>query len=198
MKRAVASCLAALLAWGCARVVSTSPPPEMPRTVVVLPPNNRTGDPLLVAGATMLERYVTRGERVAVPDVLASEARIDLERRGLTVVPAEVVDEATGRVPTSVEDAAALAMRAKPDAGAALYLEIRRWEPDAATHPAFIIVGMTASLVEPASGRVIWSATRPSKPVATPGEISAGAAYVTAARAVMEEMLAPLGPAGGD
>ena len=65
--------------------------------------------------------------------------------------------------------------------------DIGRWDPDA-------MVGLTASLVDPATGRVVWSTERPTSPVPTPGEVALGPAYVTAARKVMEELLAPLGP----
>jgi hypothetical protein len=165
----------------------------MVRTVAVLAPVNRTGDPLLVAGTSFLEKYALKTDRVTVPDVLASEARLQLTHRGFTVVSADEVESAThGRAPGSPEAAAEIASRAKL-AGLALYLEIRRWEPDAPTHPSFVVVGLTASFVDPASGRVVWSVERPTGPVATPGEVALGPAYVTAARKVMKELLAPLG-----
>jgi hypothetical protein len=164
------------------------------RTVAVLAPANRTGDPLLVAGASFLERYALRNDRVTVPDVLASEARVQLARRGFTVVSADEVEAAThGRAPGSAEAAAEIASRGKLP-GLALWLDVRRWEPDAPTHPSFVLVALTASLVDPATGRVVWSAERPTAPVATPGEVALGPAYVTAARKVIEDVLAPLGP----
>jgi hypothetical protein len=182
-----------LLLAACGRP-APPPPPDMPRTVAVLPPANRTGDPLLVAGTSFLEKYALRTDRVTVPDVLASEARLQLARRGFTVVPGEEVDQVTqGRAPGSPEAAAEIASRGKLP-GLALYLDLRRWEPDAPTHPSFVLAGMTASFVDPATGRVVWSAERPTGPVATPGEVALGSAYVTAARKVMEELLAPLGP----
>jgi len=166
----------------------------MVRTVAVLAPANRTGDPLLVAGASFLEKYALKSDRVTVPDVLASEARVQLAHRGFTVVSADEVQSATqGRAPGSPEAAAEIASRAKL-AGLALFLDIRRWEPDAPTQPSFVLVGVTASLVDPATGRVVWSVERPTSPVATPGEVALGPAYVTAARKVMEGLLAPLGP----
>ena len=182
-----------LLAGACARPVAPPPPRDLIRTVAVLPPNNRTGDPLLVAGASMLEKYALASDRVTVPDVLASEARLQLAHRGFTVVPPDEVERASqGRAPGSPQAAAEIAARAKL-AGVALYIEIRRWEPDAPTHPAFVLVGLGASLVDPATGRVVWSAERPTSPVPSPGEVALGPAYVTAARKVMAELLAPLG-----
>ena len=183
-----------LLLTGACRPVAPPPPADMVRTVAVLAPANRTGDPLLVAGVSFFEKYALRSDRITVPDVLASEARLQLARRGFTVVPPEEVESAThGRAPGSSEAAAEIAARAKL-AGLALWVDVRRWEPDAPTHPAFVVVGITASLVDPASGRVVWRAERPTSPVATPGEVALGPAYVTAARKVMEELLAPLGP----
>ena len=179
---------------GCARPAAGPPPGDLPHTVAVLAPNNLTGDPLLVAGASFFEKYATRSERVTVPDVLASEARLQLARRGFDVVPAETVEHATGgRAPGSAAAAGELARHgALP--GAALYLEVRRWDADAPTHPAFVLAGVAASLVDPSSGRVLWSTDRPVGPVPTPGEVALGPAYVTAARKVMEELLRPLGP----
>ena len=182
-----------LLTNACGRP-APPPPPDMIRTVAVLAPANRTGDPLLVAGASFFEQYALKSDRVTVPDVLASEARVQLAHRGFTVVSADEVERATqGRAPGSLEAAAEIAARAKL-AGLALFLDIRRWEPDAPTQPSFVLVGVTASFVDPATGRVVWSVERPTSPVATPGEVALGPAYVTAARKVMEELLAPLGP----
>src|SRR5256712_3931660 len=165
------------LAWvvvltACARTPVPPPPPDMVRTVAVLAPANRTGDPLLVAGTSFLEKYALKSDGIRVPDVLASEARVQLAHRGFTVVSAEEVESATqGRTPGSPEAAAEIASRAKL-AGLALFLDIRRWEPDAPTQPSFVLVGVTASLVDPATGRVFWSVERPTSPVRTPGEVA--------------------------
>jgi hypothetical protein len=190
----------ARLAWlllvvaACGRPAPEPPPANLVRTVAVLPPANRTGNELLVAGTSVLEKYALRTDRVTVPDVVASEARLQLARRGFSVVPADEVERTTGgHAPGSADAAADIAARGNLD-GLALYVEIRRWEPDAPTHPAFVLVALTASLVDPASHRIVWTANRPTSPGATPGEVAIGAAYVTAARKVMEEVLAPLGP----
>ena len=134
-----------------------------------------------MAGASFFEKYATRSARVTVPDVLASEARLQLERRGFDLVSAEMVEQATeGRAPGSAAAAGELARHgALP--GAALYLEVRRWDADAPTHPAFVLAGVAASLVDPSSGRVLWSTDRAVGPVPTPGEVALGPAYVTAA-----------------
>jgi len=183
----------AAVGLGCTRPGETVPS-DLPRTVAVLEPSNHTGDPLLVAGTSFLERYALRTERVTVPDVLASEARLQLERRGFTAVPPETVEGATeGRAPGSTDSAVAIA-RHGGLVGLVLWIDVRRWEPDAPTHPAFVIVGLTAELIDPTSGLVRWRAERRSAPVATPGEVNLGDAYLNAARTVMAELLAPLGP----
>jgi len=185
-----------LLTGACSRPAAP-PPPDLVRTVAVLAPANRTGDPLLVAGTSFFEKYALKSDRITVPEVLASEARLQLTRRGFTVVSADEVEATTqGRAPGSAEAAAEIASRAKL-AGLALYLDIRRWQPDAPIRPSFVLVSLTASLVDPATGRVVWSAERATAPVPTPGEVALGPAYVTAARKVMEELLAPLGPVQG-
>ena len=73
-----------------------------------------------------------------------------------------------------------------------LYLEIRRWESDAPVRTTFVIVALTATLIDPATGKVVWQEHRRAAPVSTPGEISVESAYVTAARKVIKEILAPL------
>ena len=167
-----AACLAMIFIGACARPLP-APPPDILHTVAVLAPTNETGDPLLVAGTSFLEKYALATDRVTVPDVLASEARLQLARRGFTVVSKEELGKG---------------------AGLSLQLDVRRWEPDAPTHPSFVLVGVAAKLVDPATGRVVWSAEHRTAPVATPGEVALGPAYVTAARKVVEELLAPLGP----
>jgi len=181
----------AAVGLGCTRPGETVPS-DLPRTVAVLEPSNHTGDPLLVAGTSFLERYALRTERVTVPDVLASEARLQLERRGFTAVPPETVEGATeGRAPGSTDSAVAIA-RHGGLVGLVLWIDVRRWEPDAPTLPTFVIVGLTAELIDSTSGLVRWRAER--RPVATPGEVNLGDAYLNAARKVMAELLAPLGP----
>ena len=138
----------AAVGLGCTRPGETVPS-DLPRTVAVLEPSNHTGDPLLVAGTSFLERYALRTERVTVPDVLASEARLQLERRGFTAVPPETVEGATeGRAPGSTDSAVAIA-RHGGLVGLVLWIDVRRWEPDAPTLPTFVIVGLTAELIDP-------------------------------------------------
>ena len=181
-----------LMAGGCAP--PPAPPHNLPRTVAVLPPHNETGSPLPVAGSSLLERYAFDTRPVTVPDVLASEARLQLAYRGFTVVPDDVVAQATGnRPPASAEAAADIAKRAHLD-GAALFIDLRRWNPDPPTEPRVVIVDLVVSLIDPSSARTLWTNHWSTRPVRTLGEATLGASDISAARAVMGAVLAPLGP----
>jgi len=185
-------CMVVLMAGGCAP--PPAPPRNLPRTVAVLPPHNETGGPLPVAGSSLLERYAFDTRPVTVPDVLASEARLQLAYRGFTVVPDDVVAQATGnRPPASAEAAADIAKRAHLD-GAALFIDLRRWNPDPPTEPRVVIVDLVVSLIDPSSARTLWTNHWSTRPVRTLGEATLGASDISAARAVMGAVLAPLGP----
>ena len=167
--------------------------PEQP--IAVLPANNRTGDELLISGGSLIDRYALRRDRITVGEALAAEARFQLGERGLRVIPHEVVAKVTqGRVPKSPAATAEI-VKGKLDA-LVLYLEIRHWEPDPPVHPVLVIVGVTASLVDPSSGAVVWQLARRSAPVPTPGEVSAETASETAVRKVVAEIVSALQPGG--
>jgi hypothetical protein len=163
-------------------------------TITVLPVNNRTADPLLVEGASLIDRYIRRTGKVSVGDVLQSEARFRLQEKGFDVGSWEV-QQATlkGRVPTSRESALVLARESGVNSRL-LYLEIRRWEPDSPMETRFVIVAMTASLIDAPSGQEIWRRDRAAAPVSTQGTINLESAYVVAARKVIAEILTPLRP----
>lgn len=164
-------------------------------SVAVLPTNNRTGDALLVEGSSLIDRYIRHTGRVSVGDVLQSEARALLKERGFDVGDwAAQQTKIKGRVPAGAPEAAELA-RQIGITGRVLYLEIRRWEPDAPTHPRFIIVALTATVIDAASGQQIWRQHRTAAPVPTPGAINIESAHVIAARRVIAEVLEPLRPA---
>jgi len=193
MRRARAYLVVLGCLTGCASS-APAPPAHLGRAVAVLPPNNRTGDPLLVTGASVLDRYVRHAEQVTVADVLLSEARFQLQENGFEVADWHRVETALGgRVPESPDSAVELASQGGLK-DLVLYLEIRRWEPDAPMHPTFVIVGLSARLIDPSTGTVVWQEDRRPAPVPTPGEIMVESAYVTAARKVIAEMLAPLEP----
>jgi hypothetical protein len=160
--------------------------------VAVFPPDNLTGDDLFVEGGTLLEKYVFHTERVTVGDVLAAEARMQLASRGVTIIPPDVVDAAAGNPPPlGAYGAAAAAARSHIDA-AVLFIEIRRWLPDAPFQPRSIIVSLAATLVDPSDQHTLWAAELSSRPIATPGSVTPGAADVIAAAKAIEELLGPL------
>jgi hypothetical protein len=187
-----------LLVFSLSLTAACAHPPAPPRlapgqAIAVLPPNNRTGNPLFVSGASFLDRYVFHAEVVTVGDVLAGEARFQLAERGFRVIPGQAIAAATkGQTPESPAAAAEMASRGKLDA-LALYLEIRQWEPDGSIETTFVIVGLSLSLVDPATGNVVWRLDRRPAPVATPGEVTLESAYGTAARKVIAEVLQPFG-----
>lgn len=193
----------AVLALVClslqAACVRPAPPPASPQmhdqAIAVLPPNNRTGDSLLVAGASFFEKYATKSDRVTVADVLGSEARLQLTRRGYSVVPQETVDAAVGpHPPQAVADAISIANRGQIT-GRLLYIDIRRWEADVPYKPTFVIASVEIWLIDPNTGNLAWHIDHPSRPVPTNGVINVGDAYTLAAQELMEELLSPLGPA---
>jgi hypothetical protein len=186
-----------LLALFLAACALPSAPPVAPalesiHTIAVFPPNNRTGDPLLIAGASFAEKYVLPTERYTVSDALAVEARTQLARHGINTIPTELVDAAIAvQPPSSAQDAAAVAARNHFE-GTVMYIEIKRWEADVPYHPTFVIASVTITLLDPSTGSVVWSADHPSRPVPTPGVISLGDAYSVAAHTLVTELLAPL------
>ncbi len=184
--------LLGLLALGCG-VAPVPGPPATVRTVAVLTPGNRTGDELLVAGTSVLERYAFGTERVTVPQVLAIELRAALARRGYAVVAPELVVAATEGRPVYSPDAAAELARHGHLDEPVLMVVVDQWQPDAPTQPTFVIVALQAALVEPSSGTVLWHTRRRASPVATPGSVTLGAAYEIAVRKVVEELVGAWG-----
>jgi hypothetical protein len=162
-------------------------------SIAVFPPNNRTGDDLLVS-SSMLEKLVQASDPVTVPDLLAAQARLKLVEQGFTLVSPDLVEAATrDQRPTSATEAAAIASRNDIHA-AVLYIEIRLWEPDPPMLPVNVIAALDLTLIDSATGHVLWTASRRARPIATPGAVIFGDAYVIAAHAVMEQMLRPLQP----
>jgi len=187
----VAVVLVAFVA-GCAS--TRSAPLGISGSITVLPANNRTRDALLVEGGGLIDRYIRKAAPVSVADVLQSEARFQLREKGFDVGDWNTQQAVLGtKVPTSRESALALA-RQSGVKDRVLYLEVRRWEPDAPTQTRFVIVALSASLIDAPTGRELWRQDRHAAPVPTPGTINLESAYVVAARKVMAEMLAPLRP----
>jgi hypothetical protein len=171
------------------------PPPSTVHTVAVLTPVNRTGDELLVTGGSVLERYAFHTYRVTVSDVLAIELRSELARRGFAVVPPEEVESATQGKRAPTPDAAVALARAGDLHDPLLLVAIDQWQTNGGTEPDFIIVALDATLVDPATGDVLWHVRRSATPVATPGTVTLGSAYEVAATKVAADLLAPWGTA---
>lgn len=170
-----------------------SPPPATVHAIAVLPPNNRTGDPLVVSGSSWWNPYSTRRAEITVADVLAAEAREQVQQRGFAVVPEEEIEAAIGsHAPDSLEEATALVIRNKL-AGSALYIEITHWEPDTSLHPGRVLVALEAALIDTATGRVEWTAHRRLGPILTPGAVTLWAAHLIAVHEVTTELLASWG-----
>jgi len=181
--------LVSLLVSGCTAHPISPPRLVSAQTIAVLPPNNQTDDPLVVAGDILWDLFANRSRRVTVTDVLAAEARAQLKQRGFTVVPATVVEEAIGdHTPNSLEEAAALTTQRKIK-GSALYIEITRWEPDTSLHPSRVLVSFEANLIDGTTGRILWTTHHPLRPVPTPGATTQGGAYQIAAHHVAAQLL---------
>jgi hypothetical protein len=175
---------------GCTRAPLPSPPPAPVGRIAVFPLNNRTGDSLLVASDSFWNPYAAGAQRVTVADLLAAEARAQLERRGFTVAAADAVDAAVGTFfPGSPQEAAEVVARSKL-ADTILWIEITRWEPDMTLRPKVVLVALEASLIDVATGTIVWNVHRSLRPAPTPGAISLWVAHMIAAHEVVEELLA--------
>ena len=184
--------VAALTLAGCAKL--TPPPPETVHTIAVFPAVNQTGDPLLIAGGSILEKYVFDTERFTVTDDLAAQARTLLEERGYVLVSPEAVAAATlGRSPASAYQAAALAEE-KHLPGMVLFIDLRRW---VVASPDSIIVSLRVDLIDPKTRTVVWNVDRQARPVSTQGTIDVPNAYNVAARRVMTDILESFRPPPG-
>lgn len=162
--------LSLLVAFACARA-PLAPPADAPARIVVVAPENRTGDQLVVSGrwdvAMLLGRPV-----VTVPDVLARDLARELADRGFTVA-------------------------AEGDASAArLTVTLRRFMPDM-PRGEFVVVDVDAAL-HAADGRTLWEAHRDRWIVPTRGAPTVPDALGMAARDVAAALVGDwtLSPAG--
>jgi hypothetical protein len=186
---AVALGLVAASASGCTRRF-TAPPSSVARTpIAVLPPFNRTGDVLLVAGGSMLDKYVFKTEKITVPEVMLAETRTLLEARGFALVAGDTVAaRLDAHPPTSATEAAQLAASGALHADV-LFLAVRQWTPDDATTPHAVIASVEATLVSE-SGTALWQADFHAKPIPTPGAIDTQTAYVIATQKLVADIFA--------
>jgi hypothetical protein len=167
--------------------------PPTVRRIAVLPPYR--------LGTADINPAVTDIQAPALPsrtigDLLAQQARAQLAEKGLEVLdPIDVKVATKDRMPSSPQMAAKIIEEAQLDA-AALYIEVRRWEPtpDSRGMKADgIIVALDVTMVDPKTGKVLWYLRRPSRPVPLYGVLITGQANVFAAETVMKEVFAHLG-----
>jgi hypothetical protein len=180
-----------LIAIACTPPVVTSLPPTV-RRVAVLPPYQPGAADARAGTSSDLVGLPSR----TIGDVLAQQARARLAAKGFDVIEPSVVKLATkDRMPTSAQMAAQIMQEAKVDA-AALYIEVRRWEPtpDARMMKADgVIVALDVTMVDPKTGAILWDVHRPSRPVPLYGVVLTGQANVFVAETVMQEVFAQLG-----
>lgn len=55
--------------------------------------------------------------------------------------------------------------------------------------PICVFVSLNASLIDTASGRIVWTTHHPLQPVPTPGTITQSTVYMIAAHQVTKELL---------
>ncbi len=84
-----------------------------------------------------------------------------------------------------------MAMRGQLE-GSVLYLEIVQWQPalDEALHPWRMLIAVDARLIDVATGRVVWTAHLPLRPVPTPGTVTRADADMIAAKRVAKKLFA--------
>jgi hypothetical protein len=183
--------LVVLTAIGCAPLVVT-PPPKGVEHIAVLAANNRTGDELFVEAPYLLPSILGSRPRATVLDVLSEEARVRLADHGFRVANAAEVHAATGgKVPRDPLDAARIAAEGGLE-GAALYIEVSIWEPDEHSRPSYVTAKLDLVLVDPTTGRSLWEAHWPARPVAAGDTGTVALAYPIAARDLIAKMTANL------
>jgi hypothetical protein len=176
------------VAMSCAPPPVVTPLPQNVRRIAVLPPYQ--------PGVDMSRTDVPGLPSRTIGDVLAQQARAQLAAKGFDVVEPSIVKLATkDRVPTSPQMAAQILRDGKLDA-AALYTEIRRWEPmpyERGMKADGVIVALDVTMVDPKTGAILWEVHRPSRPVPLYGNVLTGQANVFVAETVMKEIFAEVG-----
>lgn len=182
---------ALLGAIGCAQTAVT-PLTQSVRRIAVFPPYR--------PGAAADARIATPIDLVALPsrtiaNLIAEQARARLTEKGFDVIEPSVMKFSTkNRVPTSAQMAGEILREANVDA-AALYIEVRRWQPtpyERGMKADGAIVALDATLVDPKTGAILWQVRRPSRPVPLFGVLLTGQANILVAETVMREMFAQL------
>jgi hypothetical protein len=152
-----------LVLAACVQQLPPLPPaPTGIQRISVQQPENRTGRDLTVDDPGWLGRLVDQ-RRSNVPQVLATELGAELARRGFKVV------DSGGSSPV-------------------LRTEIRRWDPYSADY-SMVTVDVVASVVDPESGRALWSAERSGWRVPTRDARSSREASAAASSAIAEALV---------
>jgi hypothetical protein len=184
--------LAAVLAAGCARLVTT-PPPVGVKEVAVLPVDDVYGDGLPVRWASISGLLGERPPEITVPGLLAEQLRAQLAAKGFAVSdPARVGAATRDAVPTSPAEAARIAREAGITVPV-VFAKLSRWDADQGVSPNFITVKLEIVLVDPATAAPLWSAHWQTRPVPTAGSGSYAVAAERAAQEVIAQMVAGVG-----
>ena len=181
---------ALLGAIGCMQAVVT-PLTQSVRRIAVLPPYRPGAADARIGTSSDLAGLPSR----TIEDLIAEQARARLAEKGFDVIEPSVVKFSTkDRVPTSAQMAGQILREANVDA-AALYIEVRRWQPtpyERGMKADGAIVALDATLVDPKTGAILWQVRRPSRPVPLGGVLFTGQANILVAETVMREMFAQL------
>lgn len=139
------------------------PPPTGLKSVAIAEPRNATGEDLKVNESGLLAGFLDDRKTTSVPELLQENLRVELGRRDFRLVP--------------------------PDSGVApvLRTDVRRWQPQSATWEQ-VTVDLTASLVEPGTGRVLWSVDQKGWIVPTEGAHNTIDASIKASRKIAETL----------
>jgi hypothetical protein len=184
-----AAILFALLLASCSGHRPPAPPEPLP-AVVLLPiadPPNRSA----VRGIFMFYSWIA-DTRAAVPTQLDAALRSALRARGISAPPP--TGESLIGAPTLHQAIAAVLASDLP--APALFIEIGKWEAENADFPAFVDVALDATLIDPGSGRILWTTHHEAGPVATRGAGSLAAAYQRAADEVAAWLVGRWSPPG--
>jgi hypothetical protein len=161
------------------------------RRIAVLPPYRPGAADARIAKSSDLAGLPSR----TIEDLIAEQARARLAEKGFDVIEPSVVKFSTkDRVPTSVQMAGQILREVNVDA-AALYIEVRRWQPtpyERGMKADGAIVALDATLVDAKTGAILWQVRRPSRPVPLGGVLFTGQANILVAETVMREMFAQL------
>lgn len=141
------------------------PPPAVGlKAVAIDKPENATGGDLKVNEDGFLSGFFDDRKTTTVPELLEKDLGIELGKRDFRLVP--------------------------PSSGVAPVLRtvIRRWQPQSSTW-AQVTVDLSATLVEPASGRTLWSVDRGGWIVPTEGAQNTIDASEKASHRIAEDLI---------